>query len=283
MIANLEPPAERDLPPARAALMRATLLRASRRGTRRRLRLAVAASLTAVVAFAIAWVRPQQLPTTFALGPGQLSRTLEAVVDHCLDRRDELAGHAATTDLPRISARDVAIAAESRGQATALFVDDDGFVACTLDQIVRPIIGVRIEAGGGFTGGPWNGGRDWLPGPVQVLMSGAAVADGPAPAQMSLVGRVSPRVARLVAEDGTHTVAARVANGMFGLLADTGEVAYAGQLVAYDAGGEEIYREPMFPLSMDDDRCWTGPDGAVLYPGPRSPTGTCLPAEPWGR
>ncbi|BCY12567.1 hypothetical protein [Actinoplanes sp. L3-i22] len=282
MIANLEPPAERDLPPARAARMRATLLSAAKPKTRRWVRLAVAASLTAAVAVAIAGVRPQRLPTTLALGPDQLSSTLEAVVDHCLGQRYDLAERTAVADIPVVTARDVAVAAESRGQAIALFVTDQGFFACTLDQIVRPIIGVRIQAGGGLTGGGWNGGRDWLPGPVQVLMSGAAVPET-GPAEMSLVGRVSSRVARLVAEDGTHTVEARLANGMFGLLAGTDEVAYAGQLVAYDAGGAEISREPMFPQATDD-RCWTGPDGAILYPDPSypGPAGRCLPAEPWG-
>lgn len=174
---------------------------------------------------------------------------------------------------------DVALAAESKGQAMALFVNDRGFFACALNQIVRPIIGVRIQAGGGVTGAAWEGTGHWLPGPVQVLMSVNSVVSGPA--EMSLVGRVSSRVARLAAEDGTHTVEAQVANGMFGLLATTDEVAYRANLVAYDAAGEVIYRKPLFPATAPD-RCWAGPTGQVLYPaGVQGSAGRCLPAEPW--
>jgi hypothetical protein len=139
---------------------------------------------------------------------------------------------------------------------------------------------LRIRAGGGATGGPWEGTRYWLPGPVQVLMSGTSVMSGPA--EMSLVGRVSSRVARLVAEDGTHTVAAHVANGMFGLLATTDEVAYEGNLVAYDAAGEVIYKQPL-STATEPDRCWTSPTGQVLYPAgeQKGSAGKCLPSEPW--
>jgi hypothetical protein len=281
MIIDLEPPADRDLPPASSAWIRATLLRRTRvprHRVRRGLLVTAAASLA--VAVAIAAVHPQQLPTTLALGPGGLSPTLEAVVEHCVDQRDDLARRTPSADLPAVATGDVALAAESKGQALALFINDRGFFACTLNQIVRPIIGIRIRAGGGATGGPWEGTRNWLPGPVQVLMSGNSVMSGPA--EMSLVGRVSSRVARLAAEDGTHTVAAQVANGMFGLLAITDEVAYEGSLVAYDAAGEVIYKQPLFPAT-EPDRCWTGPTGQVLYPAgeQKGSAERCLPAEAW--
>lgn len=281
MMIDLEPPADRDLPPASSARIRATLLRRTRvprHRVRRGLLVTAAASLA--VAAVIAAAHPQQLPTTLALGPGELSATLEDVVEHCVDERDDQAGRMASAGLPAVAAGDVALAAESKGQAMALFVNDRGFFACTLNQIVRPIIGVRIKAGGGATGGPWEGTRHWLPGPVQVLMSGTSVMRGPA--EISLVGRVSSRVTRLVAEDGTHTVAAHVANGMFGLLATADEVAYEGNLVAYDAAGEVIYKRPL-SIATEPDRCWTGPTGQVLYPAgeQKGSAGKCLPAEPW--
>jgi hypothetical protein len=281
MIVDLEPPADRDLPTASSARIRATLLQRARVPRHRfRGRVLITAAALLVVVVAIAAVRPQQLPTTLALGPGQLSPTLEAVVAHCVDQRNDLAGSIPGAGIPAVATGDVALAAESKGQAMALFVNDRGYFACTLDQIVRPIIGVRIRAGSGATGSPWEGTRPWLPGPVQVLLSDASVMSGPA--EMSLVGRVSSRVARLTAEDGTHTVTAQLANGMFGLLATTDEVAYEGNLVGYDAAGEVIYKKPLFPAPVLD-RCWTDPTGKVLYPAgdQTGPAGKCLPAEPW--
>lgn len=277
MIVDLEPPADRDLPPAASARIRATLLRRARVPRHRfRARLLITAAAALVVAVAIAAVRPQQLPTTLALGPGELSPTLEAVVGHCVDQRDDLARSAPSWGLPAVAPGDVALAAESKGQAMALFVNERGFFACALNQIARPIVGVRIQAGGATTGGPWEGTRHWLPGPVQVMMSG--ISDISGPVELSLVGRVSSRVTRLTAEDGTHTVTAHLANGLFGLLATTDEVAREGNLVAYDAAGEVIYKRPL-SLATEPDRCWTGPTGQVLYPG--GPPGKCLPAEPW--
>ena len=280
MMIDLEPPADRDLPPASSARIRTTLLRRTRVPNHRiRRGLLVTAAVSLAVTVAIVAVRPQQLPTTLALGPGELSPTLDAVVEHCVDQRQDLARRTPSAGLPAVATGDVALAAESKGQAMALFVTDRGFFACTLNQIARPIIGVRIQAGGGATGGPWEGTRHWLPGPVQVLMAGNSVLNGPA--EMSLVGRVSSRVTRLAAEDGTHTVTAQIANGMFGLLATTDKVAYEGNLVAYDASGEVIYKKPLFPATAPD-RCWTGPAGQILYPaGEHGSAGRCLPAEPW--
>ncbi|AEV86234.1 hypothetical protein ACWT_5217 [Actinoplanes sp. SE50] len=285
MTTDLDLPAERDLPPAHAARIRATLLHTPEKRDRRALRLAIAASLTIAVASAIAFVRPQPLPTTIALGPGELSSTLEAVVDHCVAQRAEIVERLPEpADLPAVSSADVAVAAETHGQATVLFVNERGFAACSAAQIARPVFGVRIEADGGFTGGPWDGRRDWLPGPVEVLMSGSSDRGGPA--QLDVVGRVSSRVARLVAVDGPHQVPASLANGAFGLLG-TGDVLGPGtRLIAYDAAGEPIHEEPLFPATADRvTRCWADPTGRVLYqPSDQPPgkPGNCLPAEPWG-
>lgn len=232
--------------------------------------------------FAILLVRPQQLPTTLALVPGELSSSLEDVVERCVRQQAELAGRLTRNSLPAITAGQVAAAGESHRQAFAMFLNDQGYFVCTLDQIVRPILGVRIQAGGGATGDVWAGTRDWLPGPVQVLMSGSAVpSDGPA--RMTIVGRAGSRVARLVAEDGTHTVGARLANGVFGLLADSGQVASDGGLVAYDAAGEVVFQRSLFPTTFLDD-CYADPAGTVLYHADdeQGPARRCLPAEPWG-
>ncbi|BCJ40484.1 hypothetical protein GCM10010168_81820 [Actinoplanes ianthinogenes] len=293
MIIELEPPAERDLPPARAARMRASLLsrtRAEPRRTRRGLRLAVAATLTVAAAFGAFLVRPQHLPTTLAMGPGELSGSLRTVVDDCLASRATFRKlgneERARTGLPPehsfpVAAGDVAVAAESDGRALALFLNDDGYFACDSEQHVNPITGVRSEPSGGLADDRWGASKDWLPGPVQVLFLSSTDVDA---GKVEAAGRISPRVARLIVDDGSgRTFRARLADGAFGLLT-TESVAAGSRLIGYDAAGEVIFAEPLFDGAFARIKtCYVNDTGQAVYlpPDTEKPTTKCLPAEPW--
>ncbi|GAA4586900.1 hypothetical protein BJY16_008057 [Actinoplanes octamycinicus] len=294
MITDLEPPAERDLPPARAAQLRASLLRRTQTRTpirhRRGLRLAVAATLTVAAAFGVLWVRPQPLPTTLAMGPGELSGSLRTVVDGCLASRatfgrtaDEYrasAGLPPEPDFP-VAARDVAVAAEADGRALALFLTGRGYLACGSEQHRNPITGLRSEPSGGLAGDEWGASRDWLPGPVQVLFLSSSDEEA---GQVTAAGRVSPRVARLIVDDGSgRTFRARLADGAFGLLI-TEPLDPGARLIGYDAAGEVVFEGPLFEGAFARVKtCYTDDTGRIVYrpDDPGEPTGKCLPAEPW--
>ncbi|PRY25647.1 hypothetical protein [Pseudosporangium ferrugineum] len=98
---------------------------------------------------------------------------------------------------------------------------------------------------------------------------------------MTVLGRVSTRVHRLVLDHGTgRTTGARLRDGAFGLVSRAADVRPDAALVSYDAGGGQLGWLPLFRRGDRPEPCYTGPDGAVLYgrPGP-----DCRPAERWGR
>jgi hypothetical protein len=288
VIMDLELPAERDLPPGRAAGMKARL-RAGMRGPARRprTRLALAGAVTMAVAAAAAapLLLPEESPTTIAMGPGELSPSLSEAVDDCLygypDK--EMFQHG-----PRfpVTPADLAVAVEHDGDATAVFLTDRGYVAC---QYTAPGPLPDSEPSGGFSIEEWNGTRDWLPGPVQILQRTSSETDG---GWVSAAGRISPRVKRVAVEHGGEVVEARIAGGTFGLLS-TSDVGPDAALVAYAADGAEIWRQPFFRLTLDRYQCYADPDGKVVHPGLdrkingksgiARATGRCLPAEPWQR
>jgi hypothetical protein len=118
--------------------------------------------------------------------------------------------------------------------------------------------------------------RDWLPGPVQRLSVSSTELDSGA---VSVLGRVSARVHRLVLEHGNGaTTTARLAGGAFGLLSRADDVRPGAELVSYDAQGREIDRQPLFTPLDTFPHCYTDPAGQVIYgtPGPG-----CRPADPW--
>ncbi|MBB2944120.1 hypothetical protein FB565_003849 [Actinoplanes lutulentus] len=295
MITSLEPPAERDLPPARAATIRATLLSQTdsptpdhragklapgRRSGRVRLALLAAVSLAAAGAVAAPLLGDDPAPaTTLAMGPSELTSSLAETASDCLAGYpdDPMFAH-----MPRfpVAAGDLAVAAEHSGRAMAIYLADDGFLSC---HTVRE---GDNEESGGFSIDEWHDRKDWLPGPVQLIDYGSS---GHESGWVFAAGRVSARVDRLVLEHGNGaSTEARLSQGAFGLVTTTEDVGPEAKLVAYDAAGEVVERDRFFaPLSMRD-QCYAAPDGTVIYPAETGKEGApgetdCLAAEPWVR
>ena len=147
---------------------------------------------------------------------------------------------------------------------------DTGYYGC--EVVNDPAMGIT----GGFNGGRWPH-RDWLPGPVQTLSMTSSQPYGGA---VSVLGRVSARVDRLVLEHGAgQTTTARLRNGTFGLISRTADVRRKAELVSYDATGREIDRRSLFELGAYP-HCYTDPSGKILFGGPGP---GCVPADPWTR
>ncbi|MFC7530675.1 hypothetical protein [Actinoplanes sp. GCM10030250] len=323
MITDLDPPAERDLPPARAARIRADLLagiaaheRSHRPGRVRsaltalaqrpghvgsaftalsqrpghvgsaftalaqrpgRVRFALAAAvvLAAAGVTSATQLGPGDPPvTTIAMGPSELTPSLADTVRDCGARFPEEAAldkvHQALIDTGEL-----AVALEHDGKATALFLGPDGYVTC--DEVRAPF----GASSSGFGADLWHGQRDWLPGPVQRL---SVASSGLERGWAFAAGRVSYRVDRLVLEHGTgNRTEARLANGAFGLITATDDVQPDAQLIAYDAAGKVIEREPFFEPLSAPAQCYTDPSGKVIYSREVTPDRDCLPAEPWKR
>ncbi|MEU4423487.1 hypothetical protein AB0F81_22905 [Actinoplanes sp. NPDC024001] len=278
MIIDLEPPAERDLPPEKAARMRAALLRDVREPARRisRARLALAAAVVLAAAAGAVQLLPRDAAdtgvTTVAMGRAELSPSLLATVENCVDdlRDDEqnertLRTIAATGEL--------AVAIERGGRAIAVFFAEDGYLTC--DEVRS---GSR-EGSHGYGYDRWGGQHDWLPGPVQRMSVASSELEH---GWVFAAGRVSHRVHRLVLEHGTgNRTEARLANGAFGLVTVTEDVQPGAELVAYDPAGRVIEREPLFEPMSVPGRCYTDPSGKVIYSRVVEPDRDCLPAEPW--
>lgn len=258
-------PAERDLPSARMARMRADLVtaigrpRARARAVRLRLAITVAAVVAAAGGVLLAMPGNQDSGEhVLAMGPDELSPTLRRAAEQCL---------AWNGGRYPVSLADLAAAAQQGHRAQLLFLSASGYFDC--DVTVEP----GREVHGGTNGvDEWPNG-DLLPGPVEVLGMGMTGDPG----EVAVAGRVSARVHRVVLEHGDeHTTPARVENGVFALISD-GDVQADAVLVGHDASGREIYRQPL--LNQDHpERCYTDPTGTVIYgrPGPH-----CQPAERW--
>ena len=269
-----DPPAERDLPPARAARIRAELLSTARvRGPRvpRRLLVAAAAVLTLIAAVAVTLdVRHEDRTRILAMGPGELDPSLRRAVTQCLEWMQPQEGAPQPAFVP-VSPADVTIASRRGPWIAVLFLNRTGYMACDLQ-----LKSGRLSSGG--VGGEAWPHRGWLPGPVQRLSLSSTEADG---GSVSVLGRVSARVDRLVLEHGTgRTTTARLHDGAFGLISRTDDVREDAELVSYDAAGREIDRRLLFQYSEQFPHCYTDPAGTVIYgePGP-----DCLVADPWTR
>jgi hypothetical protein len=271
----LRPPAERDLPPRRAARMRAELLAATAgprpRPVRRRLLVAAAAAAVVTLAAGVAvtsQVRQDDRTQILAMSTGEQDKELRAAVRQCLSWADDAARRG--DDAVQVTAADVAVAARRGHEAAVLFVTDTGYYGC--EVVNEP----GSEITGGFDGGRWPH-RDWLPGPVQTLSMTSSQPYGGA---VSVLGRVSARVDRLVLEHGAgRTTTARLHNGTFGLISRTADVRRKAELVSYDATGQEIDRRSLFELG-EYPHCYTDPTGKILFGGPGT---DCVPADPWTR
>ncbi|WP_246636987.1 hypothetical protein [Actinoplanes hulinensis] len=295
MITKLDPPAERDLPAAGAARMRVRLRfemhgpALARRRRTGRLALAGVATLAAAAAVATPLIRDGDPPTTIAMGPGELTSSLTATAKACLHGYPDGPMFEQGPRFP-VTVGDLSVAVQHRGRTGALFLTDQGYVACSREA--EP----GREDSGGFSIELWNGTRDWLPGPVQVLSRSSSEAES---GWVIAAGRISARVGRLTLEHGNGTTtAARLSDGTFGLLTRTDDVQSAAELVAYEKGGREVWRERFFKPLLGRDQCYTAPDGRVVYenrwhegkdaqhsgepdtPEP-APEGPCRPAEAW--
>jgi hypothetical protein len=170
-----------------------------------------------------------------------------------------------------VSPADVTIASRQGPWIAVLFLTRAGYMACEMHLKFG-----RLQSSS--VGGEAWPHRDWLPGPVQRLSLTSTKADG---GSVSVLGRVSARVDRLVLEHGNgRTTTARIHDGAFGLISRSDDVGKKAELVSYDAAGRVIDRRPLFVYSEDYPHCYTDPDGKVIYgdPGP-----DCLPADPWTR
>ncbi|MEU8329711.1 hypothetical protein [Micromonospora sp. NPDC048839] len=263
----LDPPAERDLPPGRAARMRADLVTSIRRPRRRRaVRLGIATVATAAAVVAgVATVPRGDEVRHLAMGSGELSPTLHRAVERCLEWNGQM------ERIP-LSINDLAVAAEQDHHGVALFITDTGYFTCNVSM--QP----GQEISGGATGARVWPQRAWLPGSIQRLLLVSSEADG---GDVAVTGRVSARVQRLVLAHGDgQTTTARLVNGVFGLLTDHAEVTRDAELVSYDTAGAEIDRRLLFRPSDEFDHCYVDSAGTLVY---GEPGADCRPAEPWGR
>lgn len=284
----LEPPADRDLPPARAARMRTDLLTAARgsrprvaghgvlpstaRGRRRLLLVAAAVTLALIAGVAVINdVSRTDRTQILAMSAGELDPSLRRAVRDCLESMKPRDDGAPQPAFVPVSPSDVTIASRQGPWIAVLFLTPTGYMAC--DMYLR--FG-RLQSSG--VGGEAWPHRDWLPGPVQRLSLTSTESEG---GSVSVLGRVSARVDRLILEHGNgRTTTARINDGAFGLISRSDDVGENAELVSYDATGREIDRRALFAYSEDYPHCYTDPDGKVIYgePGP-----DCLPADPWTR
>lgn len=270
----LKPPADRDLPPRRAARMRAQLLTKARRPRPRRYLLAAAAVLTLIATVTVVLeVRHERTTQILALGPGELDPSLRKAAQRCIDvMAPQPDAGAPQPEFVPVSLADVTIASRQGTWVGVLFLNETGYLGCETQIAFGRVFSV------GVGGEAWPH-RGWLPGPVQRLSLSSTAADG---GSVSVLGRVSARVHRLVLEHGTgRTTTARISGGAFGIISRTDDVRANAELVSYDTAGQEIDRRRLFQPPDVYDHCYTDPAGHVVY-GTRGPA-DCLPADPWSR
>ncbi|WP_405096360.1 hypothetical protein [Micromonospora sp. NBC_01412] len=265
----LDPPAERDLPPARAARMRADLHQTLRGRPTRSVRLRLAAATVAVLLAGVGVAATLEGEPgaggaqVLAMGRAELSGSLLRAARQCLTWTK--GGDSSLT------LDDLAVAVERGDRAMVLFMSDAGYLTC---EVTRQGGG---EPSGGSSHERWPR-SDWLPGPVQRLL---LTSSEPRGGDVAVSGRVSARVHRLVLDHGDgRTTTARISRGAFGLVTHARPVTGRAELVSYDAAGGELDRRPLFRPSDRFDHCYATPSGEVIY----GPAGTdCRPAERWTR
>lgn len=161
----LDPPAERDLPPGRAARMRADVLRAvARPAPRRRSLVTAAVAAAAAVTVAAAGVMAQTrsapsdgsgLGTLVALGPNGAPPALDGLIAQCADASSQPWG---TIEPIPVTRANLAVSVVGATNAVMLFLTDDGYVTCDV---------TRIAPGASFgKGSAWasTGGAPSAPG-----------------------------------------------------------------------------------------------------------------------
>jgi hypothetical protein len=268
----LDPPAERDLPAGRFVQMRAELLTTVRQQPPARARWSLAQPRWAVAAAAV--VAVAAVPASrvvrdqpggeqvLAMSTAEITPSLREALVECVKasaHRNELD----PSPPPPVAMADLGVAAQRDGETVAIFLRPDGYLSCGAEGDFVTSVGYD----------DWTS-REWLPGPVDVLATSTTELDG---GELSMAGRVSERVHRLVLEHGDgRTTTARIRNGLFGVLTGDESAHKNAELVSYDRAGMEIGRTSVYHQA---DRCYVDPEGTVLYEG----AGPCLPANLWGR
>jgi hypothetical protein len=266
----LDPPAERDLPAGRFVQMRAEVLTAVRQqqpAGRARWSLAqprwavAAAAVVAVAAVPASLVVRDQLggEQVLAMSTTEITPSLRESLIGCV----KASAHRDESDPSPVTMADLGVAAQRDGETMAIFLRPAGYISCEAEGDFVTSVGYD----------DWTS-RQWLPGPVDVLAMSTSELDG---GEVSMAGRVSERVHRLVLDHGDgRTTTARIRNGVFGVLTGDESVRENAELVSYDRAGREIGRTSAY---HEVDHCYVDPEGTVLYEG----AGPCLPADRWGR
>lgn len=253
-------PTERDLPAGVARRLRAELIAATTPAAQswRRTRWLVAAAVTAIIATVLAvlvhGVGSGHGTDVLAMGPDEVSPDLRAAVERCLRLNDQLDHGVGLHFQPA----DVAVAAEQDDRAEVLFLNDAGYLGCS----------ISAAHSAGLSTDLWPR-RGTMFGPVDRLSMASSASEG---GNVSVSGRIAPRVHRLVLDHGDgHRTEARLQGGAFGLLANG--VRADAALIAYDSAGNEISRRPLFSARP------------ALTPACQAvpPTQQCPPEEPWSR
>lgn len=285
-------PPERELPAARQAGMRHRVLDGllptdrSARGRGRALRvlgagLATAACATAVVVWTGGAGGERTAPEVVALGTAALSPMVRDTGNLCLTHAR---WYAADPDRdpdftwPADARPAMVNYAERDDRALVVYRLDQTLIFCTMEPTTPP--SDEWSSTMGFAPAP-----QWLPGPLSGESGSSSDPDG---GESAIAGFVSPRVAKVVLDDGEgHRSTARLADGTFAVLSDGDLADGKGRLITYDQQGREIDRRDAFDLGPVGTSCWIDPAGTVvLYgmdrknaPAP-SPEG-CGKAEPW--
>jgi hypothetical protein len=271
-LANLPP--ERDLPPARQRHLRSRVLGAATGRARRRpvVTVPVLAGLVLATGAAAALVaadvipgrdRPQ--PDVVALGDEALSPLVRDAGNLCLTHARE-----AMNDRWPLNERPTMVNyAEYRDRAVVIYRTGAKMIICTMEPTVPPSDELSSSMGLLEPG-------EWLPGPIAAEGATSTELDG---GDVSVAGRVSRRVARVLLDDGAgNTVAARLADGTFAVVSDRPIRRDRGVLISYDRAGTELDRRPALDLRGPKEHCYADPTGRVVY-GTAEPN--CRTAERW--
>jgi hypothetical protein len=277
MMNSLIPPPERRLPQRRVADMRTRVMirisKSARTAAPGRRVVLAAAAVAAVLAGGVvttAVIHSDDPPQVLAFGAAAPSPDLAKAVDRCLFwNSPESRDPSDRRDPPfRVTRSDLVVSVRHGDTQAVAFVTDEGYLACDYTD--------SGEGSGGLKVSRWPArGKDWLPGPAEVLLlTSSELHSG----EVTVVGRVSAGVSRLVLEYGNgHTSDARFGDGMFAVLSQDTGVTGDATLVSYDAAGREIGRKKLFK-DRDDNACFTDPAGNIVY-GKKDKN--CQPASRW--
>jgi hypothetical protein len=269
----LTPPVSRDVPDSVCNRMRAEVMRTVDSGAATktpgwRVVLPVTA-LAVAAALAVPWMSGSGSTSgggeVLAFGAGDVSARLQKAIAEC--EHDAYGEH---VGMPKGSLHLVNRGEVSRG-ATG-----DYTLVVLMDDTDRLVVCGWSENGGSGSFDPAQGNM-WLPGPISVDSLTASELNG---GDVSVVGRVSTRVAKVVLDHGNgDTTVARLDHGTYAAATGTGGVVLgSAKVIAYDRAGKVISEKPlMLSAGYGVPGCYVDDAGNVVYG-----TGSnCQPAERW--